>query len=435
MKFFTEKLKSIIIPVFLMMFSMSVVFAQDDMMGEDNNAAMSNEDCKPKSFDTSYMKFQSDTISQRQVEIWFSFAQEDFKHKEYRKAIPYYWKVMLNDKSGRYGKFTYSKLADCYSEMGKTAENSRAYLDSTLLVVYKGLEKFPKNERLHYRAGSLHRRLSQNICAIPHYEALVEKHPESASYLKILAKLLFGAEDERCIEVQQRLVKVDPAVENNNLLRQMLEFFDKDPMQAVVGAFEQDTTNVVSALALGKEALINGNYKLALRAFNAAWLVEPQNLDGLDGKAKSLEGLGRMSEALKTYKQIVNFYPSNIGALSNLAYTYASLKNFSAARSYAYKARKVDPNKGASYMVMARILEEAVEYCSGKRDKNEYTYDDKLVFEKAGAEYAKAKRDPNYVTQADSRIRALRPFYRTKEEKFLKNNRKNIKDTCYNWLK
>ncbi len=435
MRFFTENFKPIICFVFLMMFSANFAFAQDDMMDEDNPAAMSSEDCKPKSFDTPYMKFQSDTIPQRQVEIWFSFAQEDFKHKEYQKAIPYYWKVMLNDKSGRYEKFTYSKLAECYSEMGKTAEDSRAYLDSTLLVVYKGLREFPNNQGLHYRAGSLHRRLNQNICAIPHYEALVEKNPERASYLKILAKLLFDAEDERCIEIQQRLVKVDPAVENNNLLRQMLEFFGKDPMQAVIGAFEQDTTNVSSALALGKEALITGNYKLALRAFNAALLVEPQNLDALDGKAKSLEGLGQMSGAMTTLKQMVNYYPSNIGALSNLALAYASLKNFSAARSYAFKARKVDPGKGASYMVMGRILEEAVEYCSGKRDKNEYTYDDKLVFEKAGAEYAKAKRDPNYVTKADSRIRALRPFYRTKEEKFLKNNRTNIKDTCYDWLK
>ena len=142
-----------------------------------------------------------------------------------------------------------------------------------------------------------------------------------------------------------------------------------------------------------------------------------------------------MSEAVNTYKQMVNYYPTNVSALSNLALTYATLKNFSAARSYAYKARSADPNKGESYMVMARILEEAVEYCSGKRDKNEYTYDDKLVFEQAGAEYARAKRDPNYISQADSRIKALRPFYRTTEEKFLKNNRTTIKDSCYDWLK
>ncbi len=435
MNFFTGNIKSTIILMFILIFGTGITFAQDDMIDEDNDAKMSNEDCKPKSFDTPYMKFQSDTISQRQVEIWFSFAQEDFKHSEYKKAIPYYWKVMLNDKSGRYEKFTYTKLADCYSELGKTAEDSRAYLDSTLLVVYKGLEKFSDNQTLHYLAGSLHRRLNQNHCAIPHYEALVKQNPNQASYLKILAKLLFDLEDERCIQIQQQLVKVDPDVENNNLLRQMLEFFGKDPMQAVIGAFEQDTTNIASAMALGKEALINGNYKLALRAFNAALLVDPKNLHGLDGKAKSLEGLGNMSEAVNTYKQMVNYYPTNVSALSNLALTYATLKNFSAARSYAYKARSADPNKGESYMVMARILEEAVEYCSGKRDKNEYTYDDKLVFEQAGAEYARAKRDPNYISQADSRIKALRPFYRTTEEKFLKNNRTTIKDSCYDWLK
>ncbi len=412
------------------------LLAQDDIIDdEENNSAATSENCVPSSLDTPYSKFQADSISARDVEIWFSFGQENFKHGQYQKAIPYYWKVMLNDKSGRYEKFTYSKLAECYIELGKTASDARTYLDSTLIVVYKGLDKYPDNATLHYRAGTLHRSLGQTRCAIPHYEALVKLNAKEPSYLKVLAGLLFEIEDERCIDIQQKLVELEPTAENNIALRQMLEFFGKDPMQAIIGAYMRDSTNVANALSMGKEALVVGNYKMALRAFNQAIKISPKNLEAFDGKAKALEGLGDMNGALNTYKQMAEIAPENVSVLNSLAMAYANVKNFSSARSYALRARRLDPNNGQSYMVMGHILEVAVDYCSGKREKNEYTYDDKLVFERAAREYAGAKRDPNYAAQAESRVNALQPFFRTTEEKFLKNDRTTINDSCYDWLK
>ena len=152
-------------------------------------------------------------------------------------------------------------------------------------------------------------------------------------------------------------------------------------------------------------------------------------------KAKSYEGLNQMSDAIKIYKDVLQLKPKDIKTLCSIARAYSQLNNFSAARSNVLQAMRIDNGNGEPYMVMAQIYEDAVDYCSGKRDDNEYTYDDKLVFEKARGEYAKAKRDANFASTASTRYSNLAVLVPTREEVFMKNNRKTIKDGCYSWIK
>ena len=406
------------------------VFAQEDIM-EDQDSV----DCKPANITAPTAELKEEGLEPQQINIWYSLASENFKNKQYNKAIPYYWKVIANAPDGKIQRFSYNKLSESYIEVGKGTEDTRAYLDSTLFVVYEGLEKYPAYSTLHYRAGTLHRSLGNSTCAIPHYQELVKKHPKEANYYQVLTELLMDGNDERAIEVQEKLVELDPSVANQNKLRMILESFGKDPMQAIIGAFERDTTSVKNANALVKEALMVGNYPLALRAANAALKTEPTNIKALDGQAKAYESLGDYNKAIASYRRITDAEPKNINAFCSLALAYASVKNFSAARSQANRAKSIDRNNGLPYMILGQIYEEAVDYCSAKRGKNEYNYDDNLVFEIAGAEYARAKRDANRAAQATSRINALRPFYRSTEQKFLRQNSTTIKDGCYSWIR
>jgi tetratricopeptide (TPR) repeat protein len=434
-KLLISSIRGFLVTVFLI-FSSPSLFAQMDDMDEDM-PAIGDVNCKPDSFTTPYEKFQSDTINQKQISIWYSFGSEEFKHEQHKRAIPYFWKVLVNDNSGQF-KVVYSKIATCYYELARTVEEKKVeYLDSTLLVIYRGLDRYPDYATLHYRAGSILSSLNRYECAIPHYEALVQQNPEELSYHKALARLLYQAEDERAIEVQQKVVEMDPDdVEAANLLVQMYQFFGLDPIEPMRKAFENDTTNIPNALRYGKEALIVGQYKEALRAFNAILKVSPNHLEALEQKAKSYEGLDKTYDAINTYKEIIKIDPKNISVLCSIARAYLRLNNFSAARSQVAQAKRIDPNNGEPYMVMADIYIAAAEYCSNKRGENKYNYDDKLVFEKAVAELKKAERDPNYRAAASSRRNGLKDFVRTKEDIFMVG-RENLKDEdgCYNWVR
>jgi tetratricopeptide (TPR) repeat protein len=416
-------------------FSSPSLLAQIDDMDEDM-PSQGEIKCKPDSFTTPYEKFQSDTITQKQISIWYSFGSEEFKHEQYKRAISYFWKVLVNDNTGQF-KVVYSKIATCYYELARTVENKKVeYLDSTLLVIYRGLDKYPDYASLHYRAGSILSSLGRYECAIPHYEALVEQNPEELSYLKALANLFFQSEDQRAIEVQQKVVEMAPDdVESANLLVQMYQFFGLDPIEPMRSAFENDTTNIPNALRYGKEALIIGQYKEALRAFNAILKVSPNHMEALEQKAKSYEGLDRTYDAINTYRGILKIDPKNISVLCSAARAYLRLNNFSAARSQVSQAKRIDPNNGEPYMVMADIYIAAAEYCSNKRGENKYNYDDKLIFEKAVNELKKAERDPNYRAAASSRRNGLKNFVRTKEDIFMVG-RENLKDEdgCYSWI-
>jgi hypothetical protein len=51
-------------------------------------------------------------------------------------------------------------------------------------------------------------------------------------------------------------------------------------------------------------------------------------------------------------------------------------------------------------------------------------------------EYRKALNDPNYKSDARRRLNNLKPYLPTDEEKFMNQNRKTLKEDCYNsWIR
>ena len=392
-------------------------------------------ECMPASFETGYDKFKSDSITTKQIQIWYSFGQEEYKHEQWKRAIPYYWKVLVNDPGNTY-KVVYSKLAKAYFELTKSEEaNKTTYLDSTLLIVYRGLKKYPDYGGLHFRAGSIHRTLGRTQCAIPHYEALVEASPDEASYLEILSELYFQSNDERAIEMMEKVVKLDP---NNSGARDkviaMMSAMGMDPYEKMKSTFAEEPGNVDNSLKLGKEAYIRGEYKIALDALTAVLANDAQNLMALEYKAKTLEQ-EQPNAAIAEYNKILAIDPKSVETHCAVARVYGDQGKFSSARSNVYQAQRIDPNYGESYMVMGEILEASVTRCSADRSGKGYSYDDKLVFEKAAAEYKRAAaKDPNYASKGNSRYNQMKPFFRSAEDKHLNNYRENLKDPCYSWI-
>jgi tetratricopeptide (TPR) repeat protein len=407
--------------VILSIFNLS--FAQLDELEE---LGAEEVDCIPSNLVTMYDQFKSDSITSQQISIWYSLAREEFKYKNYERAIPYFWKILVNDNTGKFN-VVYSKLAECYYNLN--------HADSAFIVCYRGLEINPDNDRLHYYAGFIHDQLGHAECAIPHYEALVKSNPEEKSYWAKLAYLYYKVNDCQAIEAQKKVVEIDPDdVEASRLLADIMAHCGEDPIKALESTFRKDPNNIEIATRYGKAAFESGLYTKAIEPFQNILAQDERNIMASEYMGRSYEGLNQLSKALTYYKNILEIDPKNVNVLCLSASVYGRLSNFTTARRYVKNAQRVDPGNGLPHMIMAEIYENSVIYCSEKRKENKITYDDKLVYSLAQEELKKATKDPNYATEAKRRINQFDPLIPSTEDKFMHKNRSKTTEKCYDWI-
>ena len=388
---------------------------------------MEEVQCEPDTFATIYDQQKMDSLDQQQVGIWYSLAREEFKYHNFKRAIPYYWKVIIHDNSGKF-KVTYSKLAECYYNLN--------FPDSVLLVCYRGLKDFPDQTRLHYYAGYVQDLRENTHCAIPHYEALVAESPQEKSYWVQLAYLYHKDNDcANAIRAQQKVVELDPKdAEASRLLAEIMEKCGEDPLKARESAWRNDPTNTNNAIEYGSAAFERGLYKEALEPFEGVLKQDSKNLLALEYIGRSHEGLNQLSKALTYYKEILQIDARNVNVLCLTASIYGRLFEFPTARKYVQNAQKVDPGNGLPNMIMAEVYENAIQFCMDKRTDKKLKYDDKLVYKFSQDELRKATKDPNYADEASRRINKLAGMVPTKEDYFMYKNRMNTNDTCYSWI-
>jgi tetratricopeptide (TPR) repeat protein len=162
---------------------------------------------------------------------------------------------------------------------------------------------------------------------------------------------------------------------------------------------------------------------------------DPKNNEAHNIIALCDESLERYSAAIAEYKKVLETEPGNAEAMCAIATDYRYLNQFSNGLYWVNRALQVKSGFGMAYIVLAEIYESAVTYCQNK-DNRKRKYDDGLVYEKALSAYKKAARDPNFKAQANRGIRNLQPYLPTDEEKFMNQNRKQLKEKCYtSWIK
>jgi tetratricopeptide (TPR) repeat protein len=414
----------IVLAVLMSLSAFQIVFAQLEELEPLGEQA--EVKCIPDSLTTYYDRFKSDSISEQQINIWYSLAREEFKYKNYKRAIPYYWKVLVNDTTGKF-RVAYSKLADCYYNLNQP--------DSVFIVCYRGLEKYPDQTRLHYWAGYLHDILGQTKCAIPQYEALVKENPEEKSYWAKLAYLYYKEDDCKAVQAQQKVVDLDPNdVEASRLLAEIMFHCGEDPIKALEDTYNKDPKNAENAMRYGKAAFERGLYQKAIEPFEQVLKQDPKNTAAMEYIGRCYEGLNQLSKALTYYKNILQIDPKNLNVLCLTASVYGRLNDFETARRYVYNAERVDPGSGLPHVIMAEVYENAITYCSEKRSDKKLSYDDKLVYSYAQDELRKATKDPVYGPDAQKRMVQFDTLIPSTEDYFMHKNRKTTTDKCYNWI-
>lgn len=396
-------------------------FEDDELLIEEETIS-----CTPESLTTSYDKYYNAETPIIDIKQWYSFGSEYYKNKSYKAALPYLWKVFVND-STKYARLAIGKIAKMYFELGVA--------DSILISCYRGLAKYPDQTTLHYYAGYIQDKLGRFQCAIPHYEALVESDPENKVYLEKLSFFYFKDNNEKAIEIQNRLVTLDPSnAEYQNKLALFSEHFygPGGGLEAFKNAWLNDKQNPDFAYKYGKAAYDAGKYKEALEPLSALLKADPKHTKGMRITALSYESLGDYTSAINNYKKILDIEPDNAEIMCDIANSYRNQNNFTNAAFWINKALRAKPGYGLAYITMGEVYESAVSHCQQGRDRK---YDDGLVYEKAQHEYEKALNDAAYRSTARKRINNLKPYLPTAEEIFMNQNRKNLKLSCYSWIK
>ncbi|MCD4691848.1 MAG: hypothetical protein K8R79_02945 [Calditrichales bacterium] len=384
------------------------------------------EKCLPESLTTKYESFANLKVENIEIRRWYSFGSEYYKQYNYTEALPYFWKVFLNDTT-KYASNAIGEIADSYFKL--------KYADSALIACYRGLEVFPELTMLHYYAGYLQDNKGKFRCAIPHYEKLVEQNPDEKSYLEKLAFLYFKDENEKAIEIQQRLIDLEPDnPEYLEIQATYMDYFNYDPLEPLRQAHENDPQNKNISFRLGKAEFNAGNYSKAVSVLTDLVKIDSANSEAYKLCAKSKECLEDYYSAISDYKSILKIQPDNADIMCSIAVDYKFLYKFKEGSYWIKKALRAKPNYGLAHITMAEIYEYAVPYCQ-KLEKRTRKLDDGLVYEKAYKEYEKAQRDPHFASISQKRKKQLKPLLPTREEIFFAGEKK-IKSPCYkSWIK
>ncbi|MEJ2052872.1 MAG: tetratricopeptide repeat protein [Calditrichaceae bacterium] len=411
----------IILGIFLFFVTGFAQFEDDDLLLEPVNIS-----CSPDTLRTPYDQYKQMDLKENDLKMWYSFGSEYYKQQDYKAALPYLWRVFINDTS-KMGQLAIRKIADAYFNL--------QMVDSTLIACFRGLENYPDLSSLHYYAGILQMNLGKNECAIPHYEFLVKNHPENESYLDKMGYLYYKMDDERAIDIQKKLVALAPDnAEYHTRLAFYMEYFGFDALNDLRIAYDKNPDNMNVAKQLAKSELNAGNYSKAAELFTRILKNVSEQPALLKSRAQAYEGMGDYRKAISDYKTFLNKKPNDLEAMCAIATDYKFLNKFAEGKYWVKKAAGANSQSGLPHIVMAEIYEAAVIFTQNTENRGR-KLDDGLVYQRAIAEYEKAANDPAYTAYANDRIKLLEPLKPTREELFFANGDTKLKSESYtSWI-
>ncbi len=399
----------------------SMLYAQDDdLFLDEEEESQKGIVCIPEDLSVPYDKLIITGDKDLEIRKAYSFGREYHKNKNYLEALPLLWKVFVNDSTKR-GSTSIGLVAECYFNLNR--------IDSTLIACYKGLEKYPLNQKLHYYGGFLQNQLGRSACAIPHYESLAENNPKNQSYLSTLAFLYFKEEDKKAIEVQKNVVSQFPGDgKAQEALANYMSFFGESAKDAWKKAWENDNTNLDAGRSYAKFAIDEGEYSEALEPLTKIIAAKPTAADHRL-RAVAYENLSQYSKAINDLNSWLKLEPDNADIMLLIAVNYMYSEKYSTSNNWIGQSLRKKPGYGKAYIVRGELYENMVSGCQGEKTKLE----DKIVYEEATKVYYQATKNLAFRSQANTKMNNLKPFLRTKEEIFMDPN-VAIVNSCYGFL-
>ncbi len=378
-------------------------------------------------------KARQDSLRRDEKLRMLSFANENRKSQQYRKAINQYWRVLELDAEDKEFKDIHRLLGDCYFSL--------ELVDSTIVVYEMGAAEYPDFVHLHRFLAYLYTITQRTDEAINSYLKVLEIEPQSLDDRRKLVDLYIvtDQEDEAIAELQ-KIVEADPDDQKSqetlgSLLRRGGDIMGY--IQQLVNALELDPQNTRIMADLADTYREQNENEKAAALYEKLIELEPENVLALSNYNVVLQNMQRYRDALAVCQKVLDLQPDNARVLCEIAVCYKEMKQFATGRTYCRRAMQKDPDYGYPHIVLGEIYEASVEKCINDRDDKDIVFDDKLVLWFAYEEYGRALNDIEWREYAERRRGYLQTQIPNDDDKFFHEKEWNEKKTslpCYNWI-
>jgi tetratricopeptide (TPR) repeat protein len=122
----------------------------------------------------------------------------------------------------------------------------------------------------------------------------------------------------------------------------------------------------------GTNFFADGNYKQALKEYEAALSEDPEYLPALRGRAEALIMLDRESEAIESYDELIARQPDNAGHYANRGIAYDRLGEYENALANYEKSLSLDAEVGEGPGWLTRFFRKQAEKPPGIPERAGY---------------------------------------------------------------
>jgi tetratricopeptide (TPR) repeat protein len=178
-----------------------------------------------------------------------------------------------------------------------------------------------------------------------------------------------------------------------------------------------------------------GEFEKTIEQLKIVISKEPENMIALELLGDTYQNMEMFNSAISTYQMLIKINSKDKKNRCNMAMCYISLGKYTLAKRQVARALSVDRQYGLAFLTNGLIYETAADKCVANRSGQKITFDDKLVYKMAYGEYTKAKRDLEWKSDADKRMKYLENMLPTNSDYFMHKNQDMPRSDCYNWIK
>ena len=369
-------------------------------------------------------------VNKLEVQKNLSFGWEHYRQGNLEKAKPYFRRLIYIDTTGLYTDKTYPYLVDIYTKLNEP--------DSALWVNLMGRERFPDNPYFLESIGYIYAQRNETDKSIEAYRKLTELKPDVAKYWKLLGEqYVIAGMDDDAIDAYQKCVDLDPTdLEARKILDDKLS--KQDPYEVLDFRKKialQFPNDMKAQLDYAQSLFKVNEFKSAVDIAKKVVENQPDNLVALELLGKSYQESEQHLSAINTFKKLLEKKPNDKKNICNLAMSYTATGRYTTALSEVRKALNIDSRYGLAFIARGMVYEKAADKCVSNRKENKLTFDDKLVYKMAYDEYARAKQDITWKSDAESRMSYLTPVIPQQSDYFMHKGKTMPDDPCYNWIR
>ncbi|MFH1943596.1 MAG: tetratricopeptide repeat protein [bacterium] len=369
-------------------------------------------------------------VYERQIGLTFSLGFEPYKQGDYQTAKRYFRKVAEMDTLGIYSNMLYQRLGDSFLRLNQP--------DSAEWAYQIGVERLPDDPYFYKSLGYIYRQSGRTDDAINMYKTLTKLEPDTVSHWRSLGELYIAARaNDDALQTYQAIIRLAP---NDKKSQEILDnlLAQTGDIDAVIAQRESMTNRFPEDMKLRMDLAQSyhraGMFEKAIVQLNVVKQKEPQNVLALELLGDSYQQIERYSDAVGIYTDIIKIKPDDKKNICNLAMANNSLGRYSTAVTQIQRALRIDPNYGLAFLTRGMVYEASAEQCV-EAAGGKITFNDKLVYQLAYDEYQKAKRDLEWKSEAERRIRYVETLIPTTEDRFMNKNVTSPQGACYEWIR